>query len=232
MTQLLLVEDDQNLGASIVEGLSTSGMGVTWAHDIGAARRLSASTSFDLALLDILLPDGSGLEFGKELKSSSSTPVIFLSAVNTAEHRLAGYEIGGEDFIPKPFFLKELLLLIERALSRRAVSPKTVSSGSGDITLHLDSYTVRLPDGSMRFPQTRDFKLLALLVEESPKVVSREVIVERLWSTSKLQSFRPIDNGILRLRQLLGPQLAERIRTVRSVGYQWLAGDVVCDDAA
>ncbi|MBN8550049.1 MAG: response regulator transcription factor [Deltaproteobacteria bacterium] len=224
MTTLLLVEDDESLGATLVERLERETYNVSWAHSLAQARELLQGTRVDLAILDIGLPDGSGFDLAKEIRARSRTPVVFLTAQNSAENRLEGYEIGADEFIPKPFHLKELLLRVQSVLSRRSIAREIKS---GDIVVNFDSMSVTFPDGSVEYPAARDFKLLQLLVESSPNVVSREKVLKMIFpqttSGEELPTERTIDNSILRLRQLLKRVDGDYIRSVRGIGYQWLA---------
>ena len=116
MTRLLLLEDDQTLGATLKERLELEGYEVVWVESCQSAEESYSQKKFDLIILDIGLPDGSGLEFAKKVRSQSSCPFIFVTAQNSAETRLEGFEIGAEEFIPKPFHLKEMLLRIRHVL--------------------------------------------------------------------------------------------------------------------
>jgi DNA-binding response OmpR family regulator len=147
-----------------------------------------------------------------------STPFLFVTAMNTAEHRLEGYEIGAEEFIPKPFHLKELLIRIRHVLSTHS-APQEITLG--DRTLDLAAQAVVLKGGGREFFQARDFQLLSLLIQAAPRVVSRDEILDAVWGEDKFPSHRTVDNAIVRVRQLLGDTNASVIRSVRGVGYQW-----------
>lgn len=223
MSKLLLVEDDESLGATLVERLTKEQFEVAWAKSLAEARNIFASGPRDLAVLDIGLPDGSGFELAREIKKNSTTPVIFLTALNSAENRLEGYEIGADEFIPKPFHLRELILRIQKVLGG---GPSARVVRSGDVIVNFDSMSVTFPDGSVEYPASRDFKLLKLLVESSPSVVSREQVLRMIFPSSasgeELPTERTIDNSILRLRQMLKKVPGDYIRSVRGIGYQWL----------
>ena len=220
MSRILLVEDDPSLGLTLSERLSEEGHLLHWARTRAEALNILAQHSLDLCLLDIGLPDGSGLGIAREIKARGDTAVIFLTAMNSAEYRLEGFEIGAEDYIPKPFHFKELKLRIERVLQKSS-SAQFIKSAS--ITLDLARRAVLLPNASEETPASRDFDLLRLLVEFSPRVVSRDEIYRRLWSRDdERSSLRTIDNVILRLRTMLKKGGADPIRSVRGVGYQWV----------
>lgn len=223
MTTLLLVEDDESLGATLFERLEKERYAVLWARSIAEAESKMKESSPDLAILDIGLPDGSGIDLAKSIKARSRIPIVFLTALNSAENRLEGYELGADEFIPKPFHLRELLLRVERVLSRGSPAREV---RSGEVVVNFDSMSVTFPDGSIEYPASRDFKLLQLLVESAPNVVSRERVLKMIFPTTsseqELPTERTIDNSILRLRQMLKKVSGDYIRSVRGIGYQWI----------
>lgn len=223
MNTLLLVEDDTSLGATLVERLQREGYGVRWARSLAEAQRELQVSPVHLAILDLGLPDGSGFDLARRIRANSSIPIIFLTAMNSAENRLEGYEIGADEFIPKPFHLRELLLRIQRVLRSKAPARVIVS---GEVTINFDSMSISFTDGHAEYPATRDFKLLQLLVEAAPQVVSREEVLRMIFpeaeSSEELPTGRTIDNSISRLRQLLRRAPGEYIRSVRGIGYQWI----------
>jgi len=219
MPAVLLVEDDPSLGRSLVERLEQEGYQTVLATSCDEATGLAAARRFDLAIVDIGLPDRSGFSFARHLKDSSNTALVFLTAMNSAEYRLEGFEIGADDYIPKPFHLKELLLRIARVIDARKIS-KLISSGG--VTLNMEARTLQLPDGSTCTPQQRDFDVLAILVRAQPKVLTRREILQALFVDQReLPTERTIDNSIVRLRELLGSELQTRLHSVRGVGYRW-----------
>lgn len=224
--KLLLVEDDESLGATLQERLQKEGYAVDWASTLSEAREKSAADPYSLVILDVGLPDGTGTEFAKELRRRSRVPFIFVTARNSAEDRLEGYEIGAEEYIPKPFHLKELLLRVRHVLEEHADAPaaapaprKIACLGK---TIDLDAMAIESTDGKREFLAARDHKLLELLIGAAPRVVSRDEILNAIWGEEKFPSTRTVDNAMVRLRQALGDRDGKVIRSVRSVGYQWV----------
>lgn len=218
MNHLLLVEDDVSLGQTLQERLERQDYKVSWAHTIGEARQLVKDQIYDLIILDVGLPDGSGFDFAREIRKSRFAPFIFMTALNSAPNRLEGFEIGAEEFIPKPFHLKEILLRIQHVLETHA---KKKQLKVGDRVIDFRSQAIINGKGQSDYLGPRDFQLLEMLIEAAPRVVSRDEILEKLWGNESFPSNRTVDNVIVRLRSLLGdPQL---IRSVREVGYQWIA---------
>ncbi len=217
LIRILLVEDDSSLGETLNERLVKEGYEVTWAQTQSEAVAAMARSTFDLILLDVGLPDGSGFDLARKIRSQTSMPIVFMTAMNTAEHRLEGYEIGAEEFIPKPFHLKELLLRIRHVLDNHA-SAREVHVGTR--TIDFESQAIVDEAGKREFLPARDFQLLKLLVESAPRVVSRDEILNQLWGEDRFPNHRTVDNAVVRLRQVLGQ--TEKIRSVRGVGYQWV----------
>ena len=228
MKRLLLVEDDESLGATLQERLQKEGYAVDWATNLREARLKSAGDPYSLVILDVGLPDGTGTEFAKELRSRSKVPFIFVTARNSAEDRLEGYEIGAEEYIPKPFHLKELLLRVRHVLERQGDAPPM--NGPRRITclgktIDLDAMAIESMDGKREFLAARDHRLLEFIIGVSPRVVSRDEILNEIWGEEKFPSTRTVDNAMVRLRQAIGDRDGTVIRSVRSVGYQWLSSD-------
>jgi DNA-binding response OmpR family regulator len=218
MKRLLLVEDDRSLGATLHERLLREKYDVAWVETKqGALGKLNEGL-WDLVILDIGLPDGSGFELARHIKSNAAMPIMFMTALSTAEHRLEGFEIGAEEFIPKPFHLRELLLRVQHVLENHPVRHQVICKGR---TIDLDNRAIVQPDGTREHPAARDFELLQLLITSSPRVISRNQILDVLWGEDKFLNQRTIDNMVVRLRQTLGDTESSCIRSVRGVGYQW-----------
>jgi len=218
MKRLLLVEDDRSLGATLHERLLREPYDVAWVETKQRALRKLDEGLWDLVILDIGLPDGSGFELARHIKQSTSVPIMFMTALSTAEHRLEGFEIGAEEFVPKPFHLRELLLRVKHVLDRNPVRHQISCNGR---VIELESRVIVQPDGRREHPAARDFDLLQLLITSSPAVTSRNQILDVLWGEDKFLNQRTIDNMIVRLRQSLGDTNSTFIRSVRGIGYQW-----------
>lgn len=222
MNRLLLVEDDSSLGSSLLERLKAESFDVVWAQSLAEARTSLQTHKPDLVILDIGLPDGSGLDLAREIKDKSALPIIFMTAWNTAENRLEGYEIGAEEFIPKPFHFRELLLRLNHVLQNHQVTSQ-IKLPQG--LLDLEKMCFQDDNGQMTFLANRDFQVLQLLIESSPKPVTRDEILDKVWGLESFPSHRTVDNSILRLRQALRDEQGHLIRSVRGLGYQWILGD-------
>ena len=218
MARVLLVEDDRSLGRTLAERLEKERLEVVWAQTIAEAQR-HLSTPWDLAILDVKLPDGSGFGLAREIKRTTLTPVMFMTALNSAENRLEGFEIGGDEYLPKPFHLKEFVLRVQHVLSTQRVPEVLRLAGR---TIDLSALSVVGPDGQRTFLQVRDGQVLKILIDAAPAAVDRSEILDRVWGRDQYPTPRSVDNAIVRLRQALQDEGGRVIRSVRGVGYQWV----------
>lgn len=219
MKKLLLVEDDKSLGTTLSERLTKEELRVHWVTELRKARESIDKEKFDLIVLDVGLPDGSGFDLAREVREKSSVPFIFVTAQGAAEDRLRGYEIGAEEYIPKPFHLKELLLRIKHVLENHVQAPQLQV---GDVLIDFASRTVSRESQEERL-NLKEYMVLKLLVDKSPQALSRDDILNFVWGENEFPTNRTVDNVILRLRQILGDKVGQNIKSVRGVGYQWLA---------
>ena len=213
-TRILLVEDDLSLGATLRDRLVKEGYEVAWASSKAQALAETAKQEFTLYVFDVGLPDGTGFELAQLVPPR---PLIFLTAQGDAESRLRGYELGAEEYIPKPFHLRELLLRVRHVLDNHA--PSGLLS-IGTVRVNFNSFTFER-DGHSEAVAAKDLSLLKLLVEQSPKVISRDEALNLLWGEDKFPSNRTVDNSVLRLRSALGESVSACIESVRGVGYRW-----------
>lgn len=222
--RILVVEDEKNVGLTLVERLKRDGFEVVWAMSVEDASLQIMNRKFDLALMDVGLPDGSGFDVAAKLrKNQPSAAIIFLTAFGSPEDRIRGLELGAEDYVVKPFHLKELLLRVKNGL-RRA---QYLSGGSEDV-LVLGKASIRFSkfeaerEGEVSQLTHKECALLKLLVDRRGNVVSRDEILNHVWSEDEFPTPRTIDNFIMRLRRLIetDPENPQVIRSVRGVGYQ------------
>lgn len=213
MTRILLVEDDWSLGATLRDRLTKEGYEVVWTRTKKASSEAVEKGSFDLYLFDVGLPDGSGFELAQSLPHK---PFIFLTAQGDAESRLKGYDVGAEEYIPKPFHLRELLMRIKHVLENHV---PTTGIELGDIKINFESFEF-LRNGHKEVVAPKDLMLLKLLVSQSPRAVTRDEALNCIRGEDKFPSNRTVDNTILRLRTVLADHGA-RIESIRGVGYRW-----------
>jgi DNA-binding response OmpR family regulator len=221
MARVLLVEDDRSLGTTLAERLAIEGLEVKWVESYAAAVAAAAGGGWDLAIVDVMLPDGSGFDLAPEIRRRSQTPIMFMTALNSAESRLTGFELGADEYLPKPFHLKEFLLRVRHVLTTQA--PPRRQLQVGEATIDWDAMAVDRPGSERAFLQVRDYRLLAMLVEAAPRALSRSEILDCVWGEQEFPTQRTVDNAIVRLRQALGDIEGRWIRSVRGIGYQWAA---------
>jgi len=225
MRKILFLEDNSSLGATLHERLKKEGYESTWVQTLSDARQ-AFGPGYDLVILDVGLPDGSGFEFAKELRIQSAVPFLFVTARGSPEDRLNGYELGAEEYILKPFHLKEFLIRVKRVLEKGEFAPSGAHSEKIQFAGRVIDWTSRsitAVSGKTEYLPLRDYQLLKLLFEKAPHVVSRDEILKTLWPEEEgTHHSRTIDNVIVRLRQALSDQDGSIIRSVRSVGYQWI----------
>ncbi len=224
--KILLVEDDEGLSATLLERLQAEGYQAELAKTKAEAEEIfkRSENTFDLLLLDVGLPDGSGLDFARDVRFTSAVPIVFLSAINSAGHRLEGFEIGAEDYIPKPFHLKELLMRVRKVLKTTELADKL---SYPDFTIDFTARTISSDKAETIYPSAKDFDVLKYLIQANPRVVSRQELLKSVWEEAEdSQSGRTVDNSILRLRthfrQITADAESEIIRSVRGMGYQWI----------
>lgn len=225
-SRLLVVEDEQNVGSTLVERLKREGFDVAWAQSLEEARLEISQRKFDLALLDVGLPDGNGFSAAQLLRQQQkSTAIIFLTAFGNPEDRVRGLELGAEDYVVKPFHFKELLLRIQNGLKRA----RYLTSGTDEATdgVRMGKARVRFArfeaevEGTSHALTHKECALLRLLYERRGLVVSRDEILNQVWSEDEFPSPRTVDNFVMRLRRLVefDPENPQIIRSVRGVGY-------------
>lgn len=220
MKKILLLEDDRNLGQTLSERLKRENFEVVWVRSIAAAKAEILNRFFDLQILDIGLPDGSGLEWLEQMNvDRPSTPTIFVTAQGDAETRLKGYELGAEEFVPKPFHLKELLLRVHHVLEKHLPQKRVCTLG---VIIDWGEMTIK-KDGKALDVAAKDFAVLKVLVQAYPRVVSRDEILNTVWGQDKFPTPRTVDNTVVRLRLMFGDGSENAIISVRGVGYKWNA---------
>lgn len=220
MARVLLVEDDRSLGRTLAERLEKEGLEVQWVMTQASAREAAEKGPWDLAILDVMLPDGSGFDLVSVLRQRTRIPIMFMTALNSAESRLTGFELGADEYLPKPFHLKEFLMRVHHVLTTQ---PPRRLLQAGSAVVDWDAMAIERPSGERTFLPVRDYQVFRMIVEAAPRAVSRSEILDRVWGETEFPTQRTVDNAIVRLRQALGDDDGLLIRSVRGVGYQWAA---------
>jgi two-component system response regulator RegX3 len=216
---ILLVEDEESITTPLAEALERDGFHTEIAHTAAAALEQARKHRPDLVLLDLMLPDGSGLDVCRELRASSSVPIIIVSARGEEADRVVGLELGADDYVVKPFSAREVIARI-RAVLRRSAAPASGADGPieiGDIRLDPARRSVTL-DGEPVGLARKEFDLLALLMREAGTVVQRERLIDEVWDVNWFGSTKTLDVHVSALRKKLDPSY---IHTVRGVGFRF-----------
>lgn len=224
-TQILVVEDEPAIGELIAVNLRHAGFSPTLAPDVSSARRHIDAALPDLIVLDWMLPDASGIELARRLRSESRTrevPILMLTARAQESDKLSGFEAGADDYVTKPFSPRELIARV-RALLRRA-SPAANDEAVEIAGLRLDPQTFRVTgDGAPISLSPTEFKLLHYLMKNPDRVLSRARLLDKVWGDHVYIEERTVDVHVRRLRVALQATGHDRlIETVRGGGYRVL----------
>ena len=218
---VLVVEDEDSYLDALNVGLTVEGFSVVGAGTIAQARELMASTKPDLVLLDVMLPDGSGIDFCREVFDSSRVPVIMVTARTSEVDVVLGLEIGAADYVTKPFRLRELVARM-RAVLRRPTSPEENEIVTfGDLRVDVARRSVTRRGAEVELSR-KEFDLLALFASRLGQVVTREVCLDTLWWGLELSDTRTLDTHVKRLRQKIedDPATPRHLLTIRGVGFR------------
>ncbi len=215
---ILVVDDDTRLRELLRKFLSENGFGVATASDAADARAKLGVLTFDLIVLDLMMPGESGLDFARALRRNSAVPILMLTAMGEAEDRIAGLETGADDYLAKPFEPRELLLRIH-AILRRAPVPAEPAAlvRLGDVTFDLERDSLSRDGEPIRLTDV-ETALLRALAERAGDVLGRDELIER---TGAGGGGRAVDVQVTRLRRKIepDPKLPRYLQTVRGKGY-------------
>jgi two-component system, OmpR family, phosphate regulon response regulator OmpR len=221
MQRLLMIDDDARLAAMVRDYLGASGYGVDVAGDVASGIAALRANPADLLILDLMLPDGDGLDVCRRLRAEGvGIPVLMLTAKGDPIDRVIGLEIGADDYLPKPFEPRELLARVKALLRRASGAPAADSLRFGRLEVDRAARAVRV-DGQVRPLTSHQFDLLVALAERAGRVLSREQLMD-LVRGEALETFdRSIDVHIARIRAAVedDPRHPKRIITVRGAGY-------------
>jgi two-component system, OmpR family, response regulator RegX3 len=207
---ILVVEDERTITDPLAEALEREGFAAAVAGTAADALRMAGESRPDLVLLDIGLPDGSGLDVCRELRRDSDVPVIMLTARGSEADRVAGLELGADDYVVKPFSAREVTARV-RAVLRRATPSAAVAT--------LDGEALEL--------SRKEFELLKALMSQAGSVITRQALIEEVWDMNWFGSTKTLDVHVSGLRRKLGddPSAPTYIHTVRGVGFRFSGPD-------
>jgi two-component system response regulator RegX3 len=222
---VLVVEDEESFIDALTVGLGREGFDVTIARDGQAALTSFGEDHFDVILLDLMLPKLSGLDVCRTIRMTSNVPIIVVSAKGEEVDMVLMLEIGADDYVTKPYRLRELVARI-RAVLRRREGPDPFEADElialGNIRMDIDARRLYVNDQEMKL-RKKEFTLLRLLLENPGRVLTREVLIDRVWGSDYVGDTKTLDVHIKRLRTLIedDPKNPTHITTVRGVGYRY-----------
>jgi DNA-binding response OmpR family regulator len=219
--KILVIEDDSKIASFVQKGLKEQGYVVDTCHDGDKGFDLASGESYDVILLDIMLPGRDGLSILRGLRDQKNTvPVILLTARSGLDERVEGLNLGADDYLPKPFFMEELIARII-AVSRRASGDQLSVLHHGELTLNLITREVQ-HNGETLELTSREFNLLELLMRSPGRVYSRTQLLEHVWGYDFDPQTNVVDVYIRRVRSKIDtPDEPSLIETVRGVGYRF-----------
>ena len=228
--KVLLVEDEKSIADGIIYNLKNEGLKVTHVDDGKIALDIFDEEHFDLIILDIMLPEVSGLEICKAIRKSSNIPIIMLTAKDDENDKISGLEMGADDYITKPFSVKELISRVKAVLRRTKNSElfhgvedlnfaKEITIGN--IAVNPLRYETKI-DNEIIELRPREFELLYYLCENAGNIVSRDKLFSKVWGYSFAGNSKTLDVHIQRIRERIevNPKSPKRLVTIRGVGYK------------
>jgi DNA-binding response OmpR family regulator len=225
--RILLVDDEQSIQTLLSYPLRKDGYHVTSALDGTEALRRFEEGRFDLVILDLMLPRMGGVEVCRALRSRSQVPIIMLTAKGSETDKVAGLEVGADDYITKPFSMREFRSRVKAALRRSRMggeSPEETGGAieTGELTIDFDRRMVTLADEEVKVTYV-EFEILGALARSPGRVLTREILLEHVWGDSDYRDPRTVDVHIRHLREKLeqDPKEPDYLFTVRGVGYRF-----------
>jgi two-component system response regulator RegX3 len=233
--KVLLAEDEESFIDALVIGLRNEGFRVTVARDGVEALKLFDETEPDILLLDLMLPKMSGIDVCRTIRTRSHVPIIMVTAKGTEIDTVVALEVGADDYVTKPYRLRELVARMRAVLRRAPGGPDSVEEASSDlgsegawesadIKVDFDQRRVFVRGDEVHL-RRKEFELLRLLVENAGRVLTRDVLIDRVWGTDYIGDTKTLDVHVKRLRSRIeaDPSVPVLITTVRGVGYRFVA---------
>jgi len=224
-SRVLIIEDEPDIRKTIDYNLKKESFDVLQASSIAEGEKILASEKIDVIILDLMLPDGSGLTLCRDIKSDPKTkdiPVIILTAKTEEVDRVVGFELGADDYVTKPFSVRELILRVKAIMKRGVSIPENIKEAQdrfGELTVNYDEHQAYINDQEISLTAL-EFKLLKHLINRKGRVQTRDQLLEDVWGYSSNVTTRTVDTHIKRLREKLG-LVGDHIQTIRGVGYRF-----------
>ncbi len=227
--RILIVEDEESFVEALRVGLQREGFVVEVARDGREALERFEAVEPDLVLLDVMLPKISGLDVCREIRSRSKVPIIMVTAKGEEIDTVVGLEVGADDYVTKPYRLRELVARMRSLLRRSIWTGDTEAARQGlvlevgDVRVDTDRHEVTVRGQGVDLP-LKEFDLLTLLIENAGRVLTRDVLIDRVWGSDYVGDTKTLDVHIKRLRSKVetDPSNPERILTIRGLGYKYV----------
>jgi len=223
---ILVVEDEPDINKTVSYNIANEGLKPLSALNLTEAESYISSNNISLIILDLMLPDGSGLDFCKKLKSSnaySDIPIIIVTAKDDEVDKVVGFELGADDYVTKPFSVRELMLRIKAILKRNSKDMTQNTSSKietfGILSINEDSHEVFINDDEIILTAL-EFKLLKHLLDRRGRVQTRDQLLSDVWGYSAHITTRTVDTHVKRLREKMGV-MGRHVQTIRGVGYRF-----------
>ena len=229
MSKILIVEDEPNIRMGLVDNLQIEGYEVEIAEDGEVGLKMILKGNYDLIILDVMMPKLSGFDICRTVRGKNiDTPIILLTAKGEEIDKVLGLELGADDYITKPFSLRELLARIKAILRRSNTSPKAQIAGYevaiGKLSVNFNTYSAKIGGKNTKMSH-KEFEILKFLLAHKNETVSRNELLEKIWGYEEQPTTRTVDNFILKLRQKIeqNPNHPTIILTAHGMGYKLLA---------
>jgi two-component system response regulator RegX3 len=225
-TTVLVVEDEESFVEALTVGLRREGFRVQVARDGAAALEAFEAVSPDLVLLDVMLPKVSGIDVCRQLRARSTVPIIMVTAKGAEIDTVVGLEVGADDYVTKPYRLRELVARMRAVLRRSPHRAQATDPGEaievGDVRVDPERHEVVVRGQELRLP-LKEFELLTLLMEHAGRVLTRDTLIDRVWGPDYVGDTKTLDVHIKRLRSRIehDPSNPQRIVTIRGLGYKY-----------
>ena len=221
--RLLMIDDDESLNRLLVDYFPRFGHELLTATSVKAGKRILRTSEPDLLILDVMLPDGDGLELCRSLRFQSDIPIIMLTARADVPDRVLGLQYGADDYVPKPFEPRELVARVENVMRRARAAPMKILTATGGLALETETRRVTLNEEEVSLT-SMEFELLRILMESRGHVLTRESLLRRLRGLDADIFDRSVDMLVSRLRKKLDDDSRSPrfIKTVWGVGYQFV----------
>ncbi|MCE9622374.1 MAG: response regulator transcription factor [Actinomycetia bacterium] len=225
---VLVVEDESSYVEALMVGLGREGFRVVVATDGAEALARFDSVQPDVVLLDVMLPKVSGLDVCRQLRKRSQVPIIMVTAKGAEIDTVVGLEVGADDYVTKPYRMRELVARMHAVMRRRGIVPAATTEvpvGAltvGDVSLDSEEHRVIVDDAEVALP-LKEFELLHLLLANAGRVMSRDLLIDRVWGADYVGDTKTLDVHVKRLRSKVEPDPTNptRITTIRGLGYKY-----------